>query len=197
MGAATDTAKPEMLHRMSIGRFVADRMILRETKQSALPIVKGRLTSRVCTERKHGNLIAATGRKSATGHESRLHVDLRMFRIPQAFRLLSLESSDRSLQPSRHGSLHFFLRPCTVKKIDRFSLLVQGNVTARNLLAPRILRDELHQDAITAWLWRLGAVGIQTGLRILKHKLRAPRGPRGVMIATLLQKLQFGLQHVQ
>jgi hypothetical protein len=36
-----------MLHGMSIGRLLAGRMILVETKQSALPIVKGRLTSQV------------------------------------------------------------------------------------------------------------------------------------------------------
>ena len=115
MGAATDIAKPEMLHRMSIGRFLAGRMILVETKPSALPIAKGLLTSRVCADRKQETINAAAERKSASSNEPRPHVDLGMFRIPQALRLLSLQPSDRGPQPMRYGSLLFLLRARTVE----------------------------------------------------------------------------------
>src|ERR1700674_2863958 len=97
----------------------------------------------------------------------------------------------------RYGGLLFLLRARAVEGIDRFSTLVQGNVTARNLLVPEIFGYELHQDAITAWLCQLSAVEIQTGRRILKHKLRAPSGSRGVVITGIFQELQFGLQHLQ
>jgi hypothetical protein len=58
-------------------------------------------------------------------------------------------------QPLRYGGLQFFLRACTVEKIDRFSMLAQGNVAAQNFLVLEIFGAELYQNAITAWLWRL------------------------------------------
>lgn len=97
----------------------------------------------------------------------------------------------------RYGGLLFLLRAREIEGFDCFSTLVEGNVTARNIPVPEILGYELHQDAITAWLCQLSAVGIQTGRGILKHKLRAPSGSCGVVITGIFKELQFGPQHVQ
>jgi hypothetical protein len=50
ISAATIATQPEMLHGMSVGRLLTGQMILVETKQSALPIVKGSLTILVCAD---------------------------------------------------------------------------------------------------------------------------------------------------
>jgi hypothetical protein len=47
------TTQPEMLNGMSVQGFFADRTVLMEAEQSALSIVKGRLTIRVSANRKH------------------------------------------------------------------------------------------------------------------------------------------------
>ncbi len=61
VGLTALAAEPEMLNGMSIGWPLAGGMVLVETEQVALTIVKQSLAFRVCTNRKHWSLKAATG----------------------------------------------------------------------------------------------------------------------------------------
>lgn len=61
IGLTALAAEPEMLNGMSIGWPLAGGMVLVETKQAALTIIKRSLAFRICTNRKHWSLKAATG----------------------------------------------------------------------------------------------------------------------------------------
>jgi hypothetical protein len=99
-------------------------MILVETKQSALQIVKGRLTIWVCADRRHKDINAA-GPRSAIMYKSCPHMDLGMFGSPQAFRLLPLQPRDCCFQPGGKCRLDLFLGfPQHVKPVHTTRLLL-------------------------------------------------------------------------
>jgi hypothetical protein len=177
---------------MSVCRCFFGQMGFMESKESSFVVVKINTALRIRACGKHHlSRVGSPERSRLT--DSCLHVDLdRNLRIP-ASRSLIFQPLDSDPQPLSECRLQLFLRSRPVEAIDRGSTIVQLNVAARNISVAAILRYQLREQAIAAWLGRLRWIKIQTTRRILKYELRPPRRSRGMAISACFQKIQFSL----
>ena len=115
--------------------------------------------------------------------------------LPWDFR--AFEQTDFLPQPLDQGILEFPPRSRAIERIDRFTVVVERDVTAGNFLFATFRRHQLHQNTFRTWFPGLSSIEVQARGRILKDEARTPRGGRKIPVSTVPDEFELGLQYRQ
>ena len=82
--------------------------------------------------------------------------------------LFPLKSRDRCPQPIFDGRFEFLLVLAPRDDVNGFFCLIQRNVMTGHVFNTSLGRNELHQEAVLAWMGPVGIAEIEAGQRVLK-----------------------------
>ncbi len=82
--------------------------------------------------------------------------------------LFPLKSRDRCPQPIFDGRFEVLLVLAPRDDVNGFSCLIQRNVMTGHVFSASLGRNELHQEAVLAWMGPVGIAEIKAGQRVLK-----------------------------
>src|SRR6516164_4957042 len=105
-----------------------------------------------------------------------------------------LDPRNRSLQPVLHVLAKLFFR---LRCGDRISVLIQGDVMARNIFVAELLGNEVIQQALMASVRTRRIPVVGTRQRVLEDRSGPPRRAIPTSIATLFNEIQFIAQNLK